>query len=87
MIDGCLVVYKPKGITSHDVINKIRRVYKQKKCGHAGTLDPMAQGVLLVFFGKALKLINFIPPVHLDQTPENTAVSLPFHKVSPSMGP
>ena len=68
MIDGCLVVYKPKGITSHDVINKIRRVYRIKKCGHAGTLDPMAQGVLLVFFGKALKLINFIPPVHLDKT-------------------
>ena len=68
MIDGCLVVYKPKGITSHDVISKIRRVYKIKKCGHAGTLDPMAQGVLLVFFGKALKLINFIPPVHLDKT-------------------
>ena len=68
MIDGCLVVFKPKGITSHDVINKIRRVYKIKKCGHAGTLDPMAQGVLLVFFGKALKLINFIPNEHLDKT-------------------
>ena len=68
MIDGCLVVYKPKGITSHDVISKIRRVYKIKKCGHAGTLDPMAQGVLLVFFGKALKLINFIPNEHLDKT-------------------
>ncbi len=68
MVDGCLVVYKPKGITSHDVINKIRRVYKIKKCGHAGTLDPMAQGVLLVFFGKALKLINFIPAEHLDKT-------------------
>jgi tRNA pseudouridine55 synthase len=68
MIDGCLVVYKPKGITSHDVINKIRKIYKIKKCGHAGTLDPMAQGVLLVFFGKALKLINFIPPEHLDKT-------------------
>ncbi len=68
MVDGCLVVYKPKGITSHDVINKIRRVYKIKKCGHAGTLDPMAQGVLLVFFGKALKLINFIPGEHLDKT-------------------
>ncbi len=68
MIDGCLVVYKPKGITSHDVINKIRRVYKIKKCGHAGTLDPMAQGVLLVFLGKALKLINFIPAEHLDKT-------------------
>ena len=68
MVDGCLVVYKPKGITSHDVINKIRRNYKLKKCGHAGTLDPMAQGVLLIFFGKALKLINFIPPEHLDKT-------------------
>ena len=67
MVDGCLVVYKPKGITSHDVIAKIRRVYKIKKCGHAGTLDPMAQGVLLVFFGKALKLINFIPTEHLDK--------------------
>lgn len=68
MVDGCLIVYKPKGITSHDVISKIRRVYKLKKCGHAGTLDPMAQGVLLVFFGKALKLINFIPSEHLDKT-------------------
>ncbi|MBP5469563.1 MAG: tRNA pseudouridine(55) synthase TruB, partial [Candidatus Riflebacteria bacterium] len=55
-------------ITSHDVINKIRRVYRIKKCGHAGTLDPMAQGVLLVFLGKALKLINFIPGEHLDKT-------------------
>ncbi len=68
MVDGCLVVYKHKCITSHDVINKITHVYKIKKCGHAGTLDPMAQGVLLVFFGKALKLINFIPAEHLDKT-------------------
>lgn len=67
MSDGCLVVFKPKGCSSHDVIDKIRRVYKVK-CGHAGTLDPMAQGVLLVFTGKALKLINFIPPEHLDKT-------------------
>ena len=67
MSDGCLVVCKPRGCTSHDVIEKIRRVYKIK-CGHAGTLDPMAQGVLLVFTGKALKLINFIPPEHLDKT-------------------
>lgn len=67
MPDGCLVVFKPRGCTSHDVIDKIRRVYKLK-CGHAGTLDPMAQGVLLVFTGRALKLINFIPPEHLDKT-------------------
>ena len=67
MSDGCLVVCKPRGGSSHDVIAKLRRVYKLK-CGHAGTLDPMAQGVLLVFTGKALKLLNFIPAEHLDKT-------------------
>ncbi|MFZ5952949.1 MAG: tRNA pseudouridine(55) synthase TruB [Candidatus Rifleibacteriota bacterium] len=67
MSDGLLVVYKPIGLSSHDVIDKIRRIYRIK-CGHAGTLDPMAQGVLLVFTGKALKLINFITPEHLDKT-------------------
>lgn len=67
MADGCLVVYKPRGCSSHDVIDKVRRVYKVK-CGHAGTLDPMAQGVLLVFCGRALKLLTFIPPEHLDKT-------------------
>lgn len=68
MPDGCLVVYKPRGISSHDVIDKLRRMYRKIKCGHAGTLDPMAQGVLLVFTGRALKLINFIPAEHLDKT-------------------
>ena len=67
MADGCLVVYKPRGCSSHDIIDKVRRVYKVK-CGHAGTLDPMAQGVLLVFCGRALKLLTFIPPEHLDKT-------------------
>ncbi len=67
MSDGLLVVYKPIGLSSHDVIDKIRRIYRLK-CGHAGTLDPMAQGVLLVFTGRALKLINFITPDHLDKT-------------------
>ncbi len=67
MKNGLLLVYKPKGYTSHDVINKIRRVYKIKKCGHGGTLDPMAQGLLLVFMGKALKLINLIPKEDLDK--------------------
>ncbi|MDD2623226.1 MAG: tRNA pseudouridine(55) synthase TruB, partial [Candidatus Riflebacteria bacterium] len=67
MSDGLLIVYKTKGCTSHDVINKIRRKYKIKKCGHSGTLDPMAQGVLLVFIGKALKLLNFLPKEKLDK--------------------
>jgi tRNA pseudouridine55 synthase len=67
MPDGLLVVYKPAGCSSHDVIAKIRKVYKVK-CGHAGTLDPMAQGVLLVFMNRALKLLNFISAEHLDKT-------------------
>lgn len=68
MIDGLLVVNKPKGCTSHDVINRIRKIYKIKKCGHAGTLDPMAQGVLLVFMGKALKLLSYLEREELDKT-------------------
>ena len=67
MPDGCLVVCKPRGCSSHDVIARLRRNYKVK-CGHAGTLDPMAQGVLLVFTDRALKLLNFIPAEHLDKT-------------------
>lgn len=67
MADGCLVVYKPKGCSSHDIISLVRRSYAGIKCGHAGTLDPMAQGVLLVFMGKALKLLSFIPAEHLDK--------------------
>lgn len=66
-MDGCLVVYKPMGYSSHDVVSIIRKRYSVK-CGHAGTLDPMAQGVLLIFINKALKLINFIPFQQLDKT-------------------
>lgn len=67
MPDGLLVVHKPIGCSSHDVIAKVRKVYKVK-CGHAGTLDPMAHGVLLVFMNRALKLLNFIAAEHLDKT-------------------
>ena len=45
---GFLNIYKPKGITSHDVIHKLRKALKIKKIGHAGTLDPLAEGVLPV---------------------------------------
>ncbi|MFH1853834.1 MAG: tRNA pseudouridine(55) synthase TruB [Candidatus Omnitrophota bacterium] len=57
-MDGILVVNKPAGITSHDVVDIIRRRFKVKKVGHAGTLDPMATGVLVVLIGKATKLSN-----------------------------
>ena len=58
MIHGVLNVYKEKGYTSHDVVAKLRGIVKQKKIGHTGTLDPDAEGVLPVCFGKATKLCD-----------------------------
>ena len=47
-MDGIILVNKPSGMTSHDVVNKLRRILKTKKVGHCGTLDPDATGVLVV---------------------------------------
>lgn len=55
-MDGILNVNKPVDMTSHDVVDCIRRLIKQKKVGHAGTLDPQASGVLVLLLGKATKL-------------------------------
>lgn len=57
---GLLVVDKPSGVTSHDVVDQVRRVYRTKKVGHAGTLDPPATGVLLVGLGQATRLLAFL---------------------------
>jgi tRNA pseudouridine55 synthase len=59
-ISGLLNIDKPKGITSHDVVNRLRKVARQRKVGHAGTLDPMATGVLLVCLGQATRLIEYL---------------------------
>jgi tRNA pseudouridine55 synthase len=58
--DGLVVVDKPAGWTSHDVVGKLRRIYGQRKVGHAGTLDPDATGVLLVGLGRATRLLRFL---------------------------
>lgn len=55
-MDGILLVDKPAGMTSHDVVDLIRRQFDIKKAGHAGTLDPAATGLLVVLIGKATKL-------------------------------
>ena len=55
-LSGILLINKPKGITSHDVIDSIRKRFRIKKVGHAGTLDPMATGLLIVLIGKATKI-------------------------------
>lgn len=60
MLDGLLIVDKQKGWTSYDVVAFLRRAFKQKKIGHAGTLDPLATGVLVVAFGKAARVIEFL---------------------------
>lgn len=55
-MNGILVIDKPSGMTSHDIVDFVRRRYRIKKVGHCGTLDPMATGVLVVLLGKATKL-------------------------------
>jgi len=57
-MDGILIVDKPSGMTSHDVVDFIRSRFHLKKVGHAGTLDPLATGVLIILVGKATKLSN-----------------------------
>ncbi len=58
--DGLLVVDKPAGWTSHDVVGRGRRLARTKKVGHAGTLDPMATGVLLLGIGRATRLLGHL---------------------------
>ena len=67
---GLLVVDKPRGVTSHDIVAAARGALHMKKVGHAGTLDPMATGVLVVGFGNATRLLNHI--VEHDKTYEAT---------------
>ena len=57
---GVLNVYKPAGVTSRDVVNSVQRLIRPVKCGHAGTLDPMATGVLLIGIGPATRLVTML---------------------------
>ena len=59
-MDGFLIIDKPLGYTSRDVVNHVSKVLKTKKVGHTGTLDPNASGVLIIVVGKALKLIELM---------------------------
>jgi tRNA pseudouridine55 synthase len=60
VIDGVVIVNKPKGMTSRDVVNKVSKILHTKKIGHTGTLDPIASGVLALTVGKATKLSEVI---------------------------
>ena len=57
---GVLIVNKHAGVTSHDIVYKIRRLYGTKRVGHTGTLDPMAEGVLVMLVGRAAKAAEFL---------------------------
>jgi len=61
MIDGVLVCDKPAGMTSHDVVARVRRLAGQRRVGHGGTLDPPATGVLVVALGRATRLLPYLP--------------------------
>jgi tRNA pseudouridine55 synthase len=59
-VDGLIVVDKPSGMTSHDVVARIRRLAKTRRVGHGGTLDPMATGVLIIGVNKATRLLTYV---------------------------
>src|SRR3954454_6494796 len=58
-MDAALVIDKPKGMTSHDVVDRVRRILKERSIGHLGTLDPMATGVLPLLVGRYTRLAQF----------------------------
>src|SRR5436853_5719233 len=59
-IQGLLLVDKPAGMTSHDVVQHVRRAYGERSIGHLGTLDPFATGLLVLLIGRATRLATFI---------------------------
>ena len=68
VFEGVLLVDKPIGITSHDIVDRLRRKLKMKKIGHAGTLDPLATGLMIMLIGKATKVSQFL--ISLDKSYE-----------------
>ena len=67
-MNGVVIIDKPPGLTSHDVVNRVRRILGQRSCGHLGTLDPLATGVLPIVIGNLTRLAQFY--VHAEKTYE-----------------
>ena len=59
-MDGILNINKPSGITSHDVVERVRKILREKRIGHTGTLDPLATGVLVLCVGKATRIAQYL---------------------------
>ena len=99
-MEGLLLVDKPDGTTSHDVVDACRRVYGERSIGHLGTLDPFATGLLVLLFGRATRLATFIgtePKVYdatvrfgmetdTDDVTGTPGRTAPFRPVSPTSG-
>ena len=64
MIDGVVVVNKPAGMTSHDVVDEVRKALHERRVGHAGTLDPDATGILILGVGKATRFLSYAQASH-----------------------
>src|SRR6267378_4164840 len=62
-MNGALVIDKPAGLTSHDVVARVRHILHERRVGHTGTLDPFATGVLVVVVGRATRLAQFLSGV------------------------
>lgn len=60
MFNGLLLIDKPSGMTSHDVVNRVRKIFATREVGHAGTLDPMASGLLVLLIGEATKISDYV---------------------------
>lgn len=59
-VNGVLIIDKPAGLTSHDVVNRVRKIIGERRVGHTGTLDPFATGVLVMLIGKGTRLLQFL---------------------------
>ena len=94
-MNGTLIIDKPAGITSHDVVARVRRIIGERRVGHTGTLDPFATGVLVVLVGKATRLLQFLSGAvkeyealirfgYATDTGDSTGQRLEFHATSQS---
>ena len=59
-VQGVLIIDKPEGLTSHDVVQKVRKAFAIRQVGHAGTLDPIASGVLVMLLGSATRIAQYL---------------------------
>lgn len=74
-MDGILIIDKPIGLTSHDVVARARRILRERRIGHTGTLDPFATGVLVLLVGRATRLAQFL---HADAKTYNATIRLGY---------